>query len=341
MAPPSSSVASCRSSSSGRARTPSAAVSRASTTPDLPPLVVIAGATATGKTALSLRLASALPGVEIVCADSRQVFRGMDIGTAKPTAAERAAVPHHGLDLADPDEPFSAARYRTAALGALMGVAARGGLALLVGGTGLYLRAIGHGVPLDDTGFDPAIRAALEERLARDGLPALVGELRTREPTAAERIDLANPRRVVRALERSLVTGSAVPPAPRGYPGPVLWLGLRREGPRAAREIEARARGQFAGGLLDEAESLLGRYDVDLPAFSAIGYREAFDVLARRSDLEASIARTVARTRAYAKRQRTWFRAQPDIHWLDADDGPAARALDLIERSPRREPTTG
>jgi tRNA dimethylallyltransferase len=174
------------------------------------------------------------------------------------------------------------------------------------------------------------IRAELEARLARDGLPALVGELRSRDPGAAERIDRANPRRVVRALERSLVTGSATPPPPLGYPAPILWLGLRRDAGSAARAIESRAREQFAGGLLDEAAVLRARYGVDLVAFSAFGYREAFDVVAGRADLESAVARTVARTRAYARRQRTWFRSERDVTWLDADDDPLSRALPLV-----------
>ena len=144
----------------------------------------------------------------------------------------------------------------------------------------------------------------------------------------------------MRALERSLVTGSAIAPPPRGYPAPILWLGLRRERIAAAIAIEERARGQFAGGLLDEAAGLRARYAEDLPAFSAIGYREAFDVVAGRADLETAIATTVARTRAYAKRQRTWFRSQPDITWLDADEDPASTALAARDRVPPPERRT-
>ncbi len=145
----------------------------------LPPLVVIAGATATGKTGLSLALAERIPGAEIVSADLRQVYRGMDIGTAKVTAAERARVSHYGLDLVDPDQPFTAADYQRCALDALGAIAQRGGVALLVGGTGLYLRAVARGVPLADTGRDAEVRATLERRLESDGLPALVDELRS------------------------------------------------------------------------------------------------------------------------------------------------------------------
>jgi tRNA dimethylallyltransferase len=162
--------------------------------------MVICGATATGKTGLSLELAARIPGAEIISADSRQVYRGMDIGTAKVSAAERALVPHHGLDLVDPDEPFTAADYQLVAVEALHQIAARGGVALLVGGTGLYLRAVARGMALEETGRDAGVRADLERRLAGEGLQVLVADLRRAAPGVAARTDLANPRRVVRAL---------------------------------------------------------------------------------------------------------------------------------------------
>jgi tRNA dimethylallyltransferase len=296
----------------------------------LPPLIVIAGATATGKTALSLELAQRLGAVEIVSADSRQVYRGMDIGTAKATPEERAAVPHHGLDLVDPDTPFNAADFQREALAALAGIAQRGQLALLVGGTGLYLRAVARGLPLDAITADAAVRAELEARLAREGRAGLVEELTARDPAAAERIDTRNPRRVVRALERAIVSGSAIPPLPLGYPAPVAWLGLAREPAAHRAAIEARARAQFANGLLGEAEALRARYPEDLRALTAMGYREAFGVLAGRCDLEAAIATDAARTRAYARRQGTWFRAEPDIAWLAVGEGLVGRAVTTL-----------
>jgi tRNA dimethylallyltransferase len=284
----------------------------------LPPLIVIGGATATGKTGLSLALAQRIPGAEIVGADSRQVYRGMDIATAKVTAAERALVLHHGIDLVDPDEPFTAADYQRAAFDALAAIASRGGVALLVGGTGLYLRAVARGVPLTETGRDPELRAEIERRLAGEGLHALVAQLRSQAPGVAARTDLANPRRVVRALERVSVSGDAPPPAPRGYPARSVWIGLNLDPSENAHRIEERARAQFATGLLEEAERLRARYDPSLPAFSATGYREAFDHLDGLITLEQAIERNVARNRQLARRQRTWFRSEPDIHWLDA-----------------------
>lgn len=298
----------------------------------VPPLLVIAGATATGKTGLAIRLARALvdEGVpaEIVSADSRQVYRGLDIGTAKAPLAERAGIPHHGLDLVDPDEPFSVADYAAHARTALAGIAGRGGLALLVGGTGLYLRAIAGGLDTDALPADADLRARLEADFARDGLAVLVERLRAAAPGRAARIDLRNPRRVVRALEIAELGGGGEPPPPRGYGAPVGWLGLTVEPATHRAWIADRARGQFAAGLVDEARGLRERFDPGLPAFSAIGYREAWAVIDGAATLDEAIALDAQRNVAFAKRQRTWFRAEPGIAWLDAaaaDPLPAAR----------------
>ena len=303
-----------------------AGASREPTTPELPPLIVIAGATATGKTALGIALGQDLRGAEIISADSRQVYRDMDIATAKPTAAEQAAVVHHGLDLVHPDERFTAADYRVAALDALHRIAERGGIALLVGGTGLYLRTIARGLPLSAGDSDPELRRELDARLESEGLELLVAELRATDPEGAQTIDERNPRRVVRALERATLTGSAMPPAPEGYPAPVVWLGLRLDDPEHRRRIATRIDEHFERGLLEEAAGLRERYPEDLRAFSAMGYREAFDVLAGRSDVEAAKSTDASRTWAYARRQRTWFRSEPDIAWLEAGEGAAAAA---------------
>jgi len=287
---------------------------------------VVGGPTASGKTALSLELADRLGG-EVISADSRQVYRGMDIGTAKVGPDERARVPHHGLDLVDPDQAFSVADFRAHALDALRGIARRGRVAVLAGGTGLYLRAVARGLPLDQDGHDPAVRMAVEAELAELGLDHLVAELRARAPSVAATIDLANPRRVVRALERARLVGDRPPSAPTGYPAPVLWLGLEVDPTAHAAVIAARARAQFATGLLDEAAALRARYPEDLRAFGAMGYREAFDVLAGRATLEEAIALDTQRTRAYARRQRTWFRSEPDLRWLSPAEDRAGQAL--------------
>lgn len=296
---------------------------------DLPPLIVIGGATASGKTALAIALAERLDG-QVISADSRQVYRGMDIGTAKVSTAERARIPHHGLDLVDPDEPFTVADFRRHALAVLPDIAGRGRVAILAGGTGLYLRAVARGLPVDAAGQDPLVRAGIDQRLADEGLPALVADLRRLAPSVAVTIDLANPRRVTRALERAMLVGDTPPAPPQGYPAPVTWLGLAVDPAAHAAVIEARAREQFASGLLDEAAALRERYPEDLRAFGAMGYREAFDVLAGRATLEDAIATDAQRTRAYARRQGTWFRSEPDIHWLPPGPDRLEAALAVL-----------
>ncbi|MGD0020181.1 MAG: tRNA (adenosine(37)-N6)-dimethylallyltransferase MiaA [Candidatus Limnocylindrales bacterium] len=288
----------------------------------LPPLVVLAGTTASGKTALSLALAGELRArgvaAEIISADSRQVYRGMDIGTAKVTAEERAQVPHHGLDLVDPDQPFSVADYSRHAAAALAGIAERGSVALLVGGTGFYLRAVARGLAVDELPWDDEVRASVEARLAAEGLPALVGELRERAPTRAAAVDLRNPRRVARAVEIARLRGDAPLPEPRGYGRPVLLLGLQVEPPVLRERIRARARAQFDAGLIEETRALAACFDPLLPSFSGIGYAEALAVIEGRLSLEDAIAEDARRNVLFARRQATWFRREPDIRWLDA-----------------------
>ncbi|MEO8228953.1 MAG: tRNA (adenosine(37)-N6)-dimethylallyltransferase MiaA [Chloroflexota bacterium] len=301
-----------------------------------PPLLVIAGATATGKTGLSLRLAEGLRSegilAEIVSADSRQVYRGLDIGTAKVDPADRARVPHHGLDLVDPDRPFSVADYADHARTALAAIAGRQGVAILVGGTGLYLRAIARGLATDALPSDRTVRARIEAELVGDGVAVLAARLQTLAPELAERVDLRNPRRVVRALEIAELRGDTPLPAPLGYPGPVAWIGLQVASSTHRGRIAERARGQFAAGLLEEATRLRERFDPALPAFSAIGYREAWAVLEGRTSIDEAIDLDVQRNVAFAKRQRTWFRTEPDIAWLDAETDPVGPARAAIER---------
>lgn len=291
-----------------------------------PPLLVIAGATATGKTGLAVQVAEALSadGIpsEIISADSRQVYRGLDIGTAKIPPADRHGIPHHGLDLADPDVLFTVADFVEHATSFLTGIAARGAIAILVGGTGLYLRAVARGLDTTALPSDTAIRARIEEELATEGLDLLVARLLDVAPARAARVDARNPRRVVRALEIAELQGDAAPPPPRGYPAPVAWLGLRLDHPTHRQWIAARARGQFESGLIDEARSLRERFDPGLPSFSAIGYREAWSVIDGQATLEEAIEADARRNVQFAKRQRTWFRAEPDIEWFDVATGP-------------------
>lgn len=303
-----------------------------------PPLLVVAGATATGKTGISIRVAQALAeegiAAEIISADSRQVFRGLDIGTAKATIEERHGVPHHGLDLADPDEPFSVADFVAHARAALDGIAGRGALAILVGGTGLYLRAVARGIDTEALPADPALRARLEQALIDGGPEPLIARLRAVAPRRAERVDLRNPRRLVRALEIAELSGDTEPPVPRGYDGPVAWTGLRLEHTTHRSWIAARAQAQFEAGLIEEARALRERYDPTLSAFSAIGYREAWAVIDGEATVDQAIALDAQRNVQFAKRQRTWFRAEPDIAWLDPTDGrDAAMSITDAARS--------
>jgi tRNA dimethylallyltransferase len=293
-----------------------------------PPLLVVAGATATGKTGLAIDVAVRLAGegiaVEIVSADSRQVYRGLDIGTAKAPVAERRGIAHHGLDLVEPDEPFTVADFAAHARAQLSRLAAQPAphLAVLAGGTGLYLRAVARGIATDALPSDAAVRARLEAEVLAVGLEPLVERLRAVAPRRAAVIDTANPRRVVRALEiAEVVGGEPELPLPRGYDGPSAWIGLQPEPATHRRWIEARAQGQFDAGLVAEARALRERFDPSLPAFSAIGYREAWAVLDGRLTLGAAIAEDARRNLAFAKRQRTWFRREPDVTWLD----PASR----------------
>ncbi len=272
----------------------------------------------------------------VISADSRQVYRGLDIGTAKVGAADRARVPHEGLDLVDPPERFALADFVAHARGVLTDLAARDGVALLVGGTGLYLRAVARGIDLEALPDDPDLRQRLEVELAATGLPALAERLVATAPTLAAQTDTANPRRVLRALEIAELRGDGPRPAPRGYDGPVAWIGLTLDRAEHERRIAARARRQFDDGLIEEAVALRERYDPGLPAFSAIGYHEAWDVADGRTHARGSPRDRRARNVAFAKRQRTWFRSEPDIAWLDGTEAdPLERALALARTATR------
>jgi tRNA dimethylallyltransferase len=300
------------------------------TNPALPPLIVLAGATATGKTALALVLAEALATsgtpAEIISADSRQVYRGMDIGTAKVTADERARVPHHGLDLVDPDQAFSVSDFMAHVRAVLPGIADRGAVAILAGGTGFYLRAVARGLDVDALPWDADVRAAVEAGLLRDGLAALVAELQTIAPTRAAELDLRNPRRVVRALEIARLQGDAPLPKPRGYGRETLWLGLAVEGPVLRARLHDRARAQFEAGLVEETRALTARYDATLPSFSGIGYAESLAVIQGRLSLAEAVDEDARRNIHFARRQATWFRREPEVRWLDA-----TRVLPILE----------
>ncbi len=247
--------------------------------------------------------------------------------------AERARIPHHGLDLVEPDEPFSVADFVGHATRALETIAAHGAVAILVGGTGLYLRAVARGLDTAALPSDATTRARVEAELEAEGVAAGAARLTRLAPTLAAGIDLRNPRRVARALEIAELRGDGPLPPPRGYPGSVAWLGLTIAPTEHGRRLAARARAQFDEGLIEEAEALRQRFDPALPAFSAIGYAEAWAVLDGELTREAAIARDAARNVAFAKRQRTWFRGEPGIDWLDATDAlPLEAVLEVTRR---------
>jgi tRNA dimethylallyltransferase len=295
-------------------------------------LIGVVGPTASGKTDLALALAARLP-VEVLVADSRQVYRGMDIGTAKPDAAARASVPHHLLDVADPDEAFTVAQWIERARALLPEIADRGRLPLIVGGTGLYVSALLEGHDYAAQPWSPEIRARLADELAADGLEPLAARLAAADPEEAARIDLRNPRRVLRALERSEAGGGGVGPTSDPYRGRVALIGISRPREVLYRRIDARTASLFAAGLLDEVQALLDAgYGPELRPMSGHGYREAIRHLAGEWSLERAIEVTARRTRQYAKRQLTWFRRDPRIMWLAAGDQPADDS-ELVERA--------
>ncbi|MGH8971990.1 MAG: tRNA (adenosine(37)-N6)-dimethylallyltransferase MiaA [Acidimicrobiia bacterium] len=289
--------------------------------------LALVGPTATGKSALALAAAAELGDTEIVSVDSMQVYRGMDIGTAKPTPAEQAAVPHHLIDLADPDEGFDLTRFQEAAAAAIAGIEARGHRALLVGGTGLYYQAVVDG--LTPPGRDAALADELDAR-AEEGLADLYAELERLDPVAAGRIEPANRRRVVRALEVTLATGRPFSSYGPGMFAPARGLRVRGAGvwlprPVTSARIAERVAAMERQGLVDEVRRLAAAPGgLSRTARQAIGYQEVFEHLEGRTTLEAALARAADRTRALARRQRMWFRRDIRITWLGTADNPLA-----------------
>ncbi len=291
-----------------------------------PLVVAIVGPTASGKTALAIALSAALQqarGIqsEAISADSRQVYRRMDIATAKPTPEERAALPHYLLDVVDPDESYTLAQYQAGAIDALRGIFARGHLPLLVGGTGLYVRAVVDGLAIPEVAPQPELRAALEAELASAGLDPLVRRLAELDPAGVAHIDTANPRRVLRALEVSIVTGRPFSEQRGARPTPyrtrLIGLNMDRAAlyARADRRIDA----MLAAGLLEETRALVAAgYDWTLPSMSSLGYREIGAYLRGEVTLAQAIERFKLDTHAYIRRQLTWFRPDTRITWLDA-----------------------
>jgi tRNA dimethylallyltransferase len=287
-----------------------------------PDAVCLMGPTCTGKTALALELAQRFP-VEVVSVDSALVYRGMDIGTSKPTAAERAGVPHHLIDICDPADPYSAGRFLRDALTCIDAIRSRGRVPLLVGGTMLYFRALTHGLaPLPEA--DSAVRAALETVARSTGWPALHAQLAERDPVAASRIQPADAQRIQRALEVLQLTGKRMSDLQQQAVPPLVKLARFALVP-VAREtlyqrINARFEDMMAAGLLDEVRALWVRGDLDpeLPSVRAVGYRQLWSHLAGERSLDEAVAGARQATRNLAKRQLTWLRADTGIEWITA-----------------------
>jgi tRNA dimethylallyltransferase len=292
--------------------------------PSRPPLVVVVGPTAAGKTSLAIELAHRVDG-ELVGADAYQVYRGMDIGTSKPTAAELDGIAHHLVDVADPDEHFDAHRYMELADAAVAGVAGRARAAIVVGGTGLYARALVRGLAAMP-GADPELRRALSARAELEGVEALHRELAASDPAYAAMIGSRDLVRITRALEVLELTGLPISELhdrhrrrPDRYDS--LWLGLD-PGPAALRvRIERRTAAMFEAGFVAEVRRLLDRgYSPELPPMRALGYRAACRHVAGEISLDDAAQETVRDTARYARRQRNWFRSEARIHWVEALD---------------------
>ena len=297
---------------------------------------VIVGPTASGKTGVAIRLAGLLGG-EIISADSRQIYRYLDVGTAKPTPAQREIVSHHFIDDLTPDMDFNAGRFGELARKAVDQIFARGRIPIITGGSGLYIRSLIDGL-FEGPGADPEFRDALEERIRRNGLSGLLKELESLDPVAASRIDPTKPRRVVRALEvihatgRSLSSHQAAAKSEVNFV-PVLF-GLLWERKELYRRIDARCERMVSGGLLEEAAALERRgYDVSLNALNTVGYKEAFAVLRGELAPLEMMAEFRKNSRRYAKRQMTWFRRDGRIRWIRMNEQTAeGEVAEIIAR---------
>jgi tRNA dimethylallyltransferase len=295
------------------------------------PLLVIVGPTAVGKTALSLRLAEAFQG-EIISADSRLFYRGLDIGTAKPSLVERAQVPHHLIDICQPDQTLTLGEYQRRAYAAIEDVLGRNRLPMLVGGTGQYITAVIEGWGIPEVAPHPRLRRELE-RLGGDELARWLAVL---DPQAAQRIDSRNIRRVIRALEVTLVTGRPITELQRRHDPPydIYVIGLGRDRETLYTRIDVRVEQMMEAGLLAEVEALKAAgYKRPLPAMSGLGYRQLLAYLAGETTLAEAVERIKFETHRFARQQHTWFRADDArIHWFDmGEEGPEEAVLAAVQ----------
>jgi tRNA dimethylallyltransferase len=289
-----------------------------------PRLICILGPTGVGKTGMALELAGRWGG-EIVSADSMQVYRYMDIGTAKPTPEERGHISHHLLDVVDPDEPFDASRYIELAHGVIEGLQRQGKPVFVVGGTGLYIRALLGGL-IDGPGADAALRQELKQEMINRGKAHLYGRLRIRDPRAADRIDPHDGVRIIRALEVLELTGRSIVEHHqehgfRDAPYEALRIGLQLDRGRLNDLIDRRVERMITDGFVEEVRRLLDMgWGESLKSMRSLGYRHMIDCLAGRQSLEQTVGLIKRDTHRYARRQMTWFAADREVGWLDPGD---------------------
>jgi tRNA dimethylallyltransferase len=299
------------------------------------PVVILLGPTAVGKTDISIKLAHAI-GAEIISVDSRSLYRGMDIGTAKPTPEQMEQVRHRLVDVAEPSERWSLSRYLKAVRNAINDIHAQGKVALLVGGTGQYLAAIVEGWEPPPKAEDAAYRQSLREYAEVEGHQALHDLLASEDPLAAEKIDARNVRRVIRALEIYNVTGIA-PSELRNRTPPdysLLILGLKRERAQLYERIDERIQEMLRSGWVEEVAQLLEHgVGLDSTSFSAIGYRQIAKYLQGECELQEAVEETQRLSRQFVRRQDNWFRRfEPDVHWFDAQKDPQEQIVNLVSR---------
>lgn len=298
-----------------------------------PPLIVVLGPTAVGKTGLSADLCGRFNG-HVVNADSRQIYRYMDVGTAKPTRAEIVNAPHHLIDLRNPDESLSLAEYQKLAYGTINRLHATENTPFLIGGSPLYIRAVVEGLQIPEVPPNPPLREELEALGREGGWRALFAKLEALDPQTAHQIDARNMRRVIRALEIVICTGRSKVELEGKRPPPyrILQIGLDRPRQNLYARIDRRVEMMIERGLIEETKALLAAgYDLELPAMSSLGYREMIDYLQGRLSIEEAQFRIKTETHRYVRHQYTWFRRMTDICWFDMTADPVDEILETVE----------